>query len=314
MATVITTPWTNAKFLAGGSRLAAAYLQQKVLGILADRVTIRRFLPFVGDPSGSGSDTWRQLYSQLGPGIPMESVAEAGTLTAIGITVDYRDITLGRHGLEAHESFLGQITGRPGLDMDLDMLAASLLDTYEAEFMDSVATIVATAATSVGTSGSDMVMDDLYDATYFFDLQDGFEGDLIGVVHGRQIADLKESKRGEPADWVKAEDQVAFKAPGFQGQILGANMFKSNRITSDGTNRLGAVFGPRAIAYTAARAGIQRVKGLSSNAILLNEPGIILDWDSDSNGALSKFFANAWYGLAIGDQGQKEICGVATDA
>ena len=46
----------------------------------------------------------------------------------------------------------------------------------------------------------------------------------------------------------------------------------------------------------------------------LPELGIIMDWGSDSNGALSKFYVNCWYGIAIGDQGQKEIRYFRTDA
>jgi hypothetical protein len=313
-ATTLTAPWTHAGFLSGSHRLAAATMRQKVIAILADRVSLRRLIAFAGDASGLGSTVMRSLYSQMGAGIPMENPAEAGVLTPIQLTVDYRDITLGRHGLEAHETFLAQITQRQGIDVSLDDMAAMIADTFEAEFSDSVATLIASASSGVGTSGMDASMDDLYDATYAFDLQDGADGPLIGVLHGRQVADIKESKRGEPADWLKDETQVAFKAPGYQGEILGIAMFKSNRVTSDGTDRWGGIFTPRAMGYAIAGQGINNVRGLSQWAVKLPELGIIMDWGSDSNGALSKFYVNCWYGIAIGDQGQKEIRYFRTDA
>jgi len=314
MATTVTTPQTHAKLLSAEHRIASATLRQELLMILADAVSIRRLLMFVGDVSGLGTATYRQLYAQMGAGIPMEGASETGTLTAIGVDVDYRDITLGRHGLEAHETFLAQITQRQGVDWSISDLARNIAATFEAEFMDSLATLIATFSNGVGSTGVDASMDDMYDLTYEFDLQDGVNGPLLGLFHGRQIADLKESKRGEPADWIKDESQVAFKAPGYQGELLGVSMFKSNRVTSDGTDRWGAAWTPRAIAYTIAQSGISNIRGLSQWAVLIQELGLILDWASDSNGALSKFFANTHYGMSIGTQGQLEGRYFQTDA
>ncbi|MFA5895905.1 MAG: hypothetical protein WC985_03260 [Thermoplasmata archaeon] len=313
-ATVMASPQTHAGLLTATHRLAAAYLNQAVIAILADRVALRRLLTFAGDASGLSSTVLKSLYMQMGAGIPMENPAENGALTPITITADYRNITLGRHGFEACESWLPQITGRPGIDWDLDTLATQIADTFEAEFSDSVATLIATFASGVGTSGVDASMDDLYDATYAFDLQDGVEGPLLGVLHGRQIADLKESKRGEPADWIKDESQVAFKAPGYQGELIGVSMFKSGRVTSDGTDRWGAIFTPRAIGYAIAGNGIRNIRGLTQNAILIPAIGMILDFKSDGNLATSTLQGNDWYGMAIGDQGDKEGRYFRTDA
>jgi hypothetical protein len=156
--------------------------------------------------------------------------------------------------------------------------------------------------------------DDFYDATYEFDLIDGSLGPLLSMLHGRQIADLKESKRGEPAEWIKDESQVSYKAEGYQGTLLNVPIFRSQRVTSDGTDRWGGIWAPGSIAYTMAGAGIANVRGLSHHAILLPELGMILDWDSDSNGALSKFYANCHFGLAVGDQGQLRGRYIRTDA
>jgi len=313
-ATTMTNPLTHAGFLTAGHRVAAAYLNQKAIEILADRVALRRLITFAGDASGLRSTVMRSLYAQMGAGLPMESLAETGTLTPITVVADYRDITLGRHGLESHETFLAQITGQSGMDLSLDDFALQIADTFEAEFSDAVATKVATYTSGVGSTGVNASMDDLYDGTYEFDKQDGARGPLIGVFHGQQIADIKESKRGEPAEWIKDESQVAFKAPDYQGEIIGIRAFKSNRITSDGTDRWGGIFTPRAMGYSIAGQGIRNIRGLSQWAVLLPELGIILDWGSDSNGALSKLIVNCWFGVDIGDQGQKEGRYFRTDA
>lgn len=315
MSTAVTAPWLNSGFLTANHRLAAATLRQKVIAILADRVSIRRFLTYAGDGSGMGSAVLRSLYSTMGASIAMQSLTEVEAMTPVDLTTNVRDITLGRHGVEAHESWLARVTERDGIDMSLDVLASLIAETWEAEFMDSIATLVATASSTVGTSGVDASMDDIYDATYLFDLQDGAEGPLIGLLHGRQIADIKESKRGEPAEWIRDEAQVAFKAPGYQGTLLDIAMFKSNRITSDGTDRKGAIFTPRAIAYSVATSGVARVAtGLSQWAFMIPEIGLICDFGADQNTAKQKFFAQGWYGAAIGEEGQKEIVGVVTDA
>lgn len=314
MSTTVTTPQTHAKLLSGDHRIAAAILRQRVIAILAESVSIRRLMAFSGDGSGLGSAVIRQLYAQMGAGIPMETADETGTLTPISITVDTGDLTLGRHGLEAHESFLAQITQREGVDWSVDDLVMQIPATFEAEFMDGVGEIPSTFSSGVGSTGVDASMDDMYDLTYEFDLQDGVAGPLIGLFHGQQIADIKESKRGEPADWIKAEDQVAFKAPGYQGELLGISMFKSNRVKNDLTDVWGGVWTPDAVRYTIAGAGIRNIKGLSSNAILIPELGLIIDWGSDSNGALSKLYVNCWYGVGIDAQGQLKARYLRSDA
>lgn len=296
-----------------GHRLAVAQLAQEVTQYLADRLSLRRFCQFAGDISGAGSNTGRQLYAQIGFGQTASSLSEGGSLSPSTVTVDYTDVQVGERGIEWDETFLAQITGRPGLDLSLEQLAALAADTYEATFAADVASLIATASSSVGSTGVDMSMDDWYDAIYFHHLQDGQDGQLAAVLHGRQIADLAESKRGEPAEWTKATNQRAWTGDSFQGELGGVPVVKCNRITASGGDRHGGMFSARAMRYMTAQAALPRIRGLSSRALIVPDPGIVIDFGSTFGTVTSKLMLYFVYGMSIGDQGQKEIVRISTD-
>lgn len=296
-----------------GHRMAQVLLQQEITQYLAERASMRRLCMYVGDVSGSTSDTYRQLYAQIGFGMSAASLAEGGTITPSTVTVDYTDVQVGQRGTLVNETWLAQLTGRPGTDLDLTMVAMLAGDTYEATFGDDVAAQIATASNTVGSSGVDMSMDDHYDAIYYHILQSGQSGPLVAVYHGRQVADLVESKRGEPAEWVKDTTQTAWTGMEMQGVLAGVPVLKNNRITAAGGNRLGGMFSPRAIRYATAQASLARIRGLTSNAIIIPDPGIVIDFGGVFGVATTGVSLYFVYGLNVGDQGQKEIVGVVTD-
>jgi len=297
-----------------GHRQAQALLEKEVALYLAEKASLRRMCMYVGDVSGSTSDTFRELYAQIGFGLSASSLAEGGTITPSTVVVDYTDIQVGQRGLLVNETWLAQLTGRQGKDLDLEMIARMAGDTYEATFSDDVAALIATAATDVGTPGVDMSMDDFYDAIYFHTLQDGQDNSLAAVLHGRQIADLIESKRGEPAEWVKDQNIQAWTGMESQGILAGVPVYKNNRITSAGGDRHGGMFSPRAMRYANAQAALSSIKGLSSRALIIPNPGIVIDFGGVFGVATTGVSLYFVYGLAIGDQGQKEIVGIVTDA
>ena len=49
-------------------------------------------------------------------------------------------------------------------------------------------------------------------------------------------------------------EQLAIKGPGYQGNLLGVDIFSSDSISTSGGNRVGAMFGPGCVAYVEASA------------------------------------------------------------
>lgn len=296
-----------------GHRQAQALLQREVDLYLADRMSLRRFMAYAGDISGSASDTFRQLYADIGWGLLMSSIAEGATLTPSTVGVDYTDIQVGEYAVEIDETFLAQVTGRAGVDLDLEMIARMASDTYEATFTSAACTLMATASSSVGSPGVDMSMDDFYDAIYFHLLQDGQDGALLAVLHGRQIADLAESKRGEPAEWTKMQNEGLWTGSQLQGVLAGVPVVKCNRVIASGGDRYGAMFTSRAMRYATAQAGLSRIRGLTSRALIIADPGIVIDQGTAFGTVTSQQMLYSIFGQVIGDQGQKEIVGIVTD-
>jgi hypothetical protein len=296
-------------------RLEALYAAGRVQLIMADMVSLRRFCDFIGDVSGSGTDTLRVLYGGWGPHLTFETLAEGvGTATAKNLSLDYADIDVDYRALEVTQSFKARLTERSG-DVGLDTVIDGAVQSWEATFTNELCSLFPSLTTIVGTSGVDASMDDFYDATFEFDLEDGADGPLVGALHGRQIADLKTSKRGEPAEWIKDESQLAFKAPGFQGNLLGVDVIKTNRVTAAGGNRLGAIWMPGTFGYDVGGAeGLLKLIRGAADWMIMGDPPILIVWGRNDNGGILKVNMHTVFGMGIlGTQGQRKGVQFRTD-
>lgn len=287
-----------------GHRQAYQYAEQLIRLKLMDSMTLRGLgVSGMGiDVAGSGSDTARlRYYDDIGAGLSMTSRTEVQSITGSTLTATTSDITTGRYGLRFDQSYESQIYAGGG-EIDPEGLAASIVASFEATWMDVLAGLFSSFTNSVGSSGVDMSFDDYLDIVYYFDLLEADAGPLYGLFHGQQLRDLKASVRNEPNfQFPEITQELLRQRPvGYQFDFLGISVHKSSRVTASGGNRIGAVWGPGAIEWA---------KGSTDNVVTKNPartirpPGVplLVEVDADPDTATTKVYGNAWLGMAIVD-------------
>lgn len=295
-------------------RLAVA-LDQALMVLLQDLGTIRNVpgaIIYAGSVNASGSDTSR--IRQVGLAGRDHFVATAAEDTDVADTslADASvDVAVARQSLVRQISDVAVGTGF-AIDVDPERLAEDMVQSFERRFNDMIATEIATAATSVGTSGADMVTDDFYDAKYQLQLNSNPLG-FFAMLHPRQIADLEESIRGEggAAQFVAATAaMLQAKGPGIQGEWLGIPIFASSDITSAGGDRKGAMWAPGALVYKDMKPDPRMFLGTSA-AVVTQDP-IIVEIGHILGGGRSKIAGDGYVGVKLTEQAR--IVGIFTDA
>lgn len=270
-------------------------------------------VPLAGDVAGSGSDTIRLRYlDAIGYGLSMASMgAENTAITPSALTATTSDITVGRYGLQFNNTYTNQIQATAG-EVDMERLAASIVLSRQATWMDLLATTVTGADTDSGQSGVDASVDDLLDATYYFDTLEG-PTMPFAIIHGQQWRDLKASFRNEPAFQFPdaAEDILTVNGgPGFKGVHL-VPIYVSSRITSSGGNRHGALVSPGAIEYAIGSTASIRPASVA-DTVNLSDLGLIIEFSGTPGSATSTVTGNQFMGMAEVDG--EMMRGFVTDA
>jgi hypothetical protein len=317
----VSSPITHAQLDGGAIQARYAFILGAIRRRLREMVTLRSMgaVRYAGDVGGTGSDTLREtFYDGIGWDASMASTAETGTTSLSSVTVEVEDIAVGRYSLGFSESYQSRILGRPG-EINVDLLAQLIPNSWEATWMDLLATTLAAAAADYGTSGADMTFDDYLDAVFYYRTLDGFmpvvngKPNLFAMLHGQQLVDLANSVKAEPNyQFPEATDaQLAARGPGYQWDWLGACVHQSNRITSSGGNRHGGFFGGGAIGWINASLSQLRVEN-PQTALIVPELGLVTEFRGVPADAKMQMYSNTWIGMAIQDDSQ--VRGMVTDA
>ena len=293
-------------------RLAAA-LDQEVRVLLTDQVSIRDSgaILYTGTVNGTGSDTKRIRLAGLDGYDAMSSAGESA-VSNTSLTDASADIAVARLALRYDLHDLAEFTGTGTGDISVERLSKSMVGAFNQGFNALVANVVDDFSTNVGTSGVDMSADDYYDATYQMDLN-SVPGPYYAGLHGRQIADFKDSWRAEsgPVQWREdAQNVVALKGQGYQGELLNVGVWAMSDIVAAGGNREGGLWGLGALGYADGNPNI--VTG-SGSAIVrpAGDSPVYVEIQRDADAGHTEIVGNAYVGVAILEQGRG--VGIVTD-
>lgn len=284
--------------------------------LIADRTTIRGTMALTpcGDIAMSGTDTLRKRKMGIGWSLTMTAKTEQEAISTSSFNTQVDDVAVGRRGIGIELTYTAETIATPDMP-DAMAFAASMINSFEATFMEDICDTITGASTDVGTSGVNFSLDDLIDGKlYFLTFDDGVieTTDIYALVHGRQIGDLLNSIRGETGPMQFRTDIQGFtdlKLNGFQGEILGVQFYASNRVTTSGGNRHGAMWVPGALGYSFGTP----TKVLDSYlSIKPQNLPMIIEFVADPETATRTIYANAWYGQAI--IYDEKIVGIVTDA
>jgi len=266
----------------------------------------------MGTVNNSGSDTHQIRFVELdGADVFVADATEVAQIVGTDVTDSSESIAVARQTLGREVSDLAIMTGF-AQDLDPQRLAADLPLSYARRFQDLIAAAIATATASAGQTGVDMAVDDFYDATYVLELADN-NGPYYCMLHGRQTADFRESLRSEGGAiqfLAPTGDMLRLKGQGLQGSFLGVPIFKSSRITTDGTDRIGGMWSAGALAYKTAMRDARSFLG--SAAIAVQQGELVIEIAHKLGGGKVEVFGDAYVGVKLIEQAR--IVKIATDA
>ena len=294
----------------GDLRLAKV-LDAEIRLSLADRGSMRRTgaVDFGGSVNGTFSDTHTLRQIDLdGASAFTAMAAEDTAVTATDPTVTTVDCAVGRASFMRTIGDQFVFTGPAGNRIDAPRLAQSMAGEWDAYWMDTLATLIATASTDVGSTGVDMSVDDQMDAIFQMILG-SVPGPYWELLHPRQFADFVGSLRGEtgPLALIPATGALlALTGPGFKGSFLNCNIFTNARVTASGGDRNGALWGQGAMTYKIGTAeapiGVVSVRP---------DQEILVEFARQGTKALSDVIGHGYLGMAIREQAR--IVGIVTD-
>ena len=243
-----------------GANTRAAEVYNRLLHeLLMDPTSLRAVATNLGDIGGSGSATLTTGTVDFDLAMAASNTDEVTAADNTAVTVGSVSLTVAHQIISFGMSDLHSIVGAPG-QLDLQGLAAKMAQAYELRFTDLVCAATDTITANVGTSGADMTVDDFYSATATLQ-QALVGGPWTAVLAPVQVTDLRTSLRSEGGAMQfmpGTAEQLAIKGPGYQGNLLGVDIFSSDSISTSGGNRIGSMFGPGCVAYIEASARAAR--------------------------------------------------------
>jgi len=294
-----------------GDYTLSATLYRTIQLLLADRASLWNHpaLVYLGDLAQSSSAAIQAPQFGLDGYDEMGAVAENASTSNTALTDASDTVTIARQAIQRQMSDLAVIVNSVGLDPV--RLASSMVGEAQMRFTSMVTALSANFSQSVGTSGVDMSVDDFMDAGITLDLQ-AVGPARIAVLHPRQIGDLKQSLRGEtgPLAFVPATaEMIAAKGPGYQGMLLGVDIFSSTKVATANAaaDRDGFMFARGAILWADASQPLN-IPGLQEASF----GKIRVGFERDEAGALTKVVGNYFVGVAEGQD--LMACRIVTDA
>lgn len=297
---------------AGDYTLAAA-LAQEIQLVLADRAWLWQHpaIVGVGDVSGLGSSVIKTPILSLMGVNQMAAVAEGSPTSNTDITDTSASITVARQALQRQKSDLIGIVNQYG-HLAPDALAMDMMAAFEARFTAMITALLDGFSSTVGTSGVDMSFDDWVDAITTLEIAGNSVQNALAVLHPRQVSDLRQSliAAGGPVQW---RDDVAGQLnasnPGFAGQLLGVDIFRSSLVPLDGgsDNRVGGMFCRGALGYA-----LGTPKPPLGTADWIISGPLMVEFERDAAYSYTKVVGNVFCG--VGELQDAMGVEIATDA
>ena len=149
-----------------GIRLAAMIMQE-VNYLIADPTNLLMYpgIFFAGDVNGTGSDTLKQRFINLGYSTLFASTGDGVEVSATDPTVSDEDYQVGRYALRYDMTSLARMTGH-GRDLDPITIARAMIQSATATASDVIAATFASFTTNTaGNAAQVLTVDDMLDAS-----------------------------------------------------------------------------------------------------------------------------------------------------
>jgi hypothetical protein len=172
-------------------------------------------------------------------------------------------------------------------------------------FQTALCDVIDNFSSSVGTSGVDLSVDDIFSAMFQLTLS-SVPGPYVCVLHPRQMADFQSSLRAEygATMWQPATaEMLQIRGPGLAGTWGGVEFFTSSKVptANAGADRAGAMFGRGAVGYV--EGSPFPIVGAAGVVTPAGSP-VVVEFDRIVGGGTTSILASYYLGLGILEQGR----------
>jgi hypothetical protein len=283
--------WANLETHGG----LAHYLEKRLHTNLYDPTDLRRLMPRREFTPGMGSETAKTTKVTRGQTFDAASTEISGGGSNKSIGAGNFQHTVSRRYMKWQVSDLWRLVSVNG-SIDLDLLADVIDEAAGLTCTDILCSLFTSlAATAVGSTTGEMVVDYMYDAQY--ELNDArVPTPYAAVLFPHCFNMFQDSARSEGGvvQWQAATaDMIAAKGPGFKGLWGGIEVWDSDSVNSDGgtTYKLNAMFGYGCFEYMEAPP-IQVSDALPANVVKITDNDIRIVHAYDADNALTTIYGD----------------------
>jgi len=197
-------------------------------------------------------------------GLTMSAPGEITGVSNSALTTAQKTLTIARQVIQLQLSD-EILTGSLSSTALMERVAMSVVTAYENRFNDMLCALFASVSSNVGTSGSDMTLDDYIDAQQTLMIADNTD-ETYAMLHGRQIGDLQNSLRGEGGALSFSQataEMIALKGKGYVGRFLNTDIWLNPRVptANAGADRKGCMWARGAFGFAEAPHPQQALRG-----------------------------------------------------
>lgn len=304
---------TEALLETNGGRVATL-LSALTFEQLYDPTDLRQHLVFV-PPEFAGSDTLRVTLDAVPGAYAAASSETSGGQSNSAYTTSKFDLTPARYVRQYQMTDLFGITS-PGAPIDAARVVKKLIDGVTLTMTDLITALFANVASSVGTSGVNLSVDNIYSAMFQLNSQN-VPGPFAAVLHNVQINDFISSLRAEPGAvqfQAATAEMLALKGPGFKGSWNGVEFWQSDSVATAnaGADRDGCMFGYGAFAYTMASTAPLVGAFIAPQDVLIDAGVILVERSRDATNGMTTAIGNFY--PAVVEKEDLRACRIVTDA
>ena len=290
----------NEILAASSDFLVASVLEMEILTKLSSLINLRGSPALVDfSPMASRGSLVLAIPLAGWDSLVMTAPGEATGVSNTALDSDQITLTIARQAIQLQISDELLVSSMGGA-MNIERLAQAAASAYINRHNDLTVGLFGGVTASVGTSGADLTLDDVVDATQTL-MRANNTDSLYAMLHGQQMSDLQNSLRGEGGALsfsAPTAEMIAAKGKGYAGSYLGVDFWINNRVATanSGADRAGCMWSRGAFGYAEATHPLSSLRG-SVNPQVVSP--VLIEFERAGTSGLNTVIASAFLGVAM---------------
>lgn len=280
--------------------LVASVLEMEILTKLSSLINLRGSPALVDfSPMAARGSLTLAIPLAGWDSLVMTAPGEATGVSNTALDSEQITLTIARQAIQLQISDELLVSSLGGA-MNVERLAQAAASAYINRHNDLTVGLFSGVTASVGTSGADLTLDDIVDATQTL-MRANNTDSLYAMLHGQQMSDLQNSLRGEGGALsfsAPTAEMIAAKGKGYAGSYLGVDFWINNRVATanSGADRAGCMWSRGAFGYAEAMHPLSSLRG-SLNPQVISP--VLIEFERTGTSGLNTVIASAFLGVAM---------------